>query len=245
MRFDTHFHLDLAKDPEAVAKLINLEKIYTLAVTNLPQLFEHTERLCKGSGYLRPALGFHPELIFKYEHQINLFASLIKRTKYIGEIGLDNYNKTAEDYLKQKKVFTEIINLCAAEKNKILTIHSRWAEKDVIDIIGGNFPGKVILHWYSGSLKNLEAALSNGYFFSINLPMTRTENGKKIISAIPDDRLLLETDGPFTTYNDRPCMPTDTSIILEEFKKLRTNDKPKWAYDLSANFRNLLATDTA
>src|SRR5690606_31942578 len=126
-------------------------------------------------------------------------------TRYIGEVGLDNSNKTPNDYFTQRHVFEKIINTCADQTGKILTVHSRKAENDVINVIGNNFPGKVILHWYSGSIGNLEKAIEYGYYFSINYPMTQSESGKKIVRRIPIDRILLESDGPFISLESKPC----------------------------------------
>ena len=67
---------------------------------------------------------------------------LINETKYIGEIGLDNQNRTINDYFLQKMIFQKILSICAESKNKILTVHSRRASSDVISMIGENFPGK-------------------------------------------------------------------------------------------------------
>ncbi|KGO91013.1 Qat anti-phage system TatD family nuclease QatD [Flavobacterium subsaxonicum] len=215
MLFDTHFHLDLTAMPDQTARAIENEKIYTIAVTNLPQLFLNTEKLCKGYKYIRPALGYHPELAAKYNNQLALFVDLIDRTRYIGEIGLDNQKKGLEDFKQQAKIFEKIINVCADNKNKILTLHSRKAEEQVISTIGNNYPGKVIMHWYSGSLKELERALSYGFYFSVNYNMTKSANGKKIIQKIPIERILLETDGPFTSFNNQPFSPAMLPLIRD------------------------------
>lgn len=239
MLHDTHFHLDLIKNPEGLIREINEKKIYTIAVTNLPQLFKHTAKLCEGSKYLRPALGYHPELAHKYNNQVDLFKDLVNETRYIGEIGLDNHKKTAGDFADQKKIFETIIDKCGSVGDKILTIHSRKAEQQVIDIIGNNFPGKAILHWYSGSLKDLEKALSYGFYLSINYNMTKSANGNKIIEQIPIDRILLETDGPFTIYNNEPFTPVMTSLIKKGVDKIKgTSSSQEY---LSSNFKQLLS----
>lgn len=239
MLLDTHFHLDLIKNPERLIREINEQKIYTIAVTNLPQLFKHTAKLCEGSKYLRPALGYHPELAHKYNNQISLFKDFVNETRYIGEIGLDNQKKSLIDFADQKKIFETIIDMCGGIGDKVLTIHSRKAEQQVIDIIGNSFPGKVILHWYSGSLKELERAISYGFFFSINYNMTKSANGKKIIEQIPTERILLETDGPFTMNNNEPFTPIMTPLIKIAIDKIK-GIPPSQEY-LNLNFKKLLS----
>lgn len=105
-----------------------------------------------------------------------------------------------------------------------------------MDIIGDGFPGKVILHWFSGSVRQMELAAERGCFFSVNPPMTTSENGRKLISAFPSERILIETDGPFTKVGDEPCTPLVTSIIAQELGIIRPD------VDLLANFKTLLMT---
>ena len=87
--------------------------------------------------------------------------------------------------------------MCNAAGNKILSIHSRNAVSDVLEIMGKSFQGKAILHYYTGTLKNLSLAINRGFYFSINLSMTQSKIGKKLILEIPIERILTESDYPF------------------------------------------------
>jgi TatD DNase family protein len=243
MSFDTHFHLDLVENPEKMVLSIEQNKIYTIAVTNLPGVFANTERLCKGCKYVKPALGYHPELVFKYNDQFQLFLSLIDKTRYIGEIGLDNLNKSAVDFNMQKNVFEKIISICAEKKDKVLTVHSRRAENEIISIIGNSFPGKVILHWYSGSTIELERGLNYGFYYSINSAMIKSKNGINIIKRIPNDRLLIESDGPFIEHNNNKSSPFTSNLIVEELSIIKNIPSLEMNKILMINFANLLSQE--
>ncbi|MBK6828945.1 MAG: TatD family hydrolase [Chitinophagaceae bacterium] len=236
---DTHFHLDLFERPKEILAQIEEEKIYTIAVTNLPDIFQHTQQLVQGYKYIKAALGFHPELAHKYSNQLVRFIELLPLARYVGEVGLDNFNKTSVDYQAQKKIFEEIITACSATPKKILTVHSRRAERDVIAIIGANFRGKIILHWYSGGIKEINTALSYGFYFSVNYAMTQSEFGKKIIGRIPVDRILLETDGPFVKVRNQPSTPLVTKLILNEIILLK--QQPDMLRILNDNLRAVLS----
>ena len=69
--FDTHFHLDLQNDRTAAIREIEEKQLYTIAVTNLPDLYRK-EAAEIASKYIRFALGFHPELVSKYKGQTPL-----------------------------------------------------------------------------------------------------------------------------------------------------------------------------
>ncbi|MBA3632374.1 MAG: TatD family hydrolase [Acidobacteria bacterium] len=58
--------------------------------------------------------------------------------------------------------------------------------------------------------------MQKGHYFSINPSMTESINGKKIISRIPPERILTETDGPFVKIGGRAAEPTDV-IRVERF----------------------------
>jgi TatD DNase family protein len=86
--YDTHFHLDLQKSlPDALSE-IEVNETYTIAVTNLPPLYEKLNNSIN-SKYVRVALGFHPELVAQYQKYIPEMWRLLPDAKYIGEVGID------------------------------------------------------------------------------------------------------------------------------------------------------------
>lgn len=197
---DTHMHFDLYRDRDAVLDYIEAQHSFTLAVTNLPEIYERYLGLYQNYNYVRIALGFHPELASHYHHQVTTFRRLVSSTRYIGEVGLDYKTTDRSNKKIQRSVFNSIVEACESESNsKIISIHSRRAETDVIDIIRDVKRSKIIMHWYSGSLENMESALDLGCYFSINHNMIQSKAGKKIIDRIPLNRILIESDAPFTT----------------------------------------------
>lgn len=54
------------------------------------------------------------------------------------------------------------------------------------------------MHWFSGSPAELQLAVDSGFYFSVNHKMVASKKGLSIIKAIPQDKLLTETDAPFT-----------------------------------------------
>jgi len=201
--YDTHFHLDLQKSKDEALTEIEQNKIYTIAVTNLPPLYEKLKNKVDNK-YVRVALGFHPELLNQYQKYIPQMWSLLPDAKYIGEVGIDL--KTSKDSKNlQVSFFEELITRCNSYGNKVLTIHSRMAASEVVSIIGDKFNGKIILHWYSGSKKIQDIAINNGFYFSVNHAMLNSESGRKIVANIPNDKLLIETDSPFVNISDSNC----------------------------------------
>ncbi len=192
--YDTHFHLDLQKNVKAAIDEINANKIYTIAMTNLPILYEK-EIKKYSSPYIRLALGFHPELVGEYYKYIPLMWEKLNGARYIGEVGLDLTDTTYKN--DQIAFFSELIERCRNDKSKIISIHSRNAEKEVFEILGDTFSFKPILHWYSGEVCLLNQAIEVGCYVSFNTQMLKSNKMKQFLSIVPQDRILLETDSPF------------------------------------------------
>lgn len=236
---DTHFHLDLYDNIPKIITEIEKNRIYTVAVTNLPALFEKLSNQVN-SRYIRVALGFHPELLLQYRNNINKMWENLNKTRYIGEVGLDFKQGSEDERNIQIAFFKELIQRCDSIGDKIISVHSRGSVNDVLSIIGDRFKGKIIMHWYSGTLNNLQKAIDYGYYFSINYSMLNSKNGKKIIEKIPDNQFLLESDGPFVKLNNKIFQPSDMNIIVRKLSEQKNIPLPELKNRLYRNFRQLL-----
>ena len=73
----------------------------------------------------------------------------------------------------------------------------KFTTDDVLKMIVKYKIKKAIFHWYSGKIGTLNQILRYGYYFSINESMCKSKKGQNIISKLPKDRVLIETDAPF------------------------------------------------
>jgi TatD DNase family protein len=46
-----------------------------------------------------------------------------------------------------------------------------------------------VLHWYSGALSQVDGALEQGLYFSVNASMLATQKGLRLLRALPRDRV--------------------------------------------------------
>lgn len=236
--FDTHSHLDLLKNFDYTIEEIEKKKIYTIAVTNLPVLYEKLSSKIN-SKYIKSALGFHPELIEKYQKYIPEMWKLLPEARYVGEVGLD-FKVAKNSKVLQTQFFEELIFRCNDLGGKILTVHSRGSANEVISIIGNNFNSKFILHWYSGSIKDLNIAVSNGAYFSVNYAMVISSSGRKIIENIPNERLLLESDSPFILIDKKPFSTLEIDKVVNKLAKTKNISFEEMLHILYNNFKEIL-----
>lgn len=217
---DAHCHIDLYPDPKAVVARTEQAGVRTIAVTNAPSVYSHTAALLTDSQFLRPAIGLHPELVADHAGELELFCEHLGSTRYVGEVGLDFVTNDKELRQKQKMVFQTIVERCGEHGGKVLTIHSRRAASQVMEVVGKSFPGRLIFHWFSGSLREMEEAVALGFYFSVNAAMFRSKSGLALLARLPPDRVLTETDGPFVQSRNRPSEPTDTGVVVRDLARM-------------------------
>jgi TatD DNase family protein len=230
---DLHCHVDLYPDHQEILNDIKQSNYYVLSVTTVPSAWEGTVNLTKGLKHCKTALGLHPQVAHQRANELNLFDKLVDQTRYIGEIGLDGSSGYKQHFDIQLSVFKHILKKCEEFDDKILTIHSLNAVEQTLDCLN-QFPksGTPILHWFLGTKKQVLEAVELGCYFSIGPAMLQSARGKKVISWLPLDRVLLETDGPFAKVEGQILFPSDVSTVIDHLCIL-------WNLDLKNTFVRL------
>lgn len=198
---DTHCHFDIMSNPEAYIYAKEVIGDIVIGMTNLPSHFCIGEPHLRSFKHVRLALGLHPLLAADKQNELQIFKNNIEKTSYIGEIGLD-FSKSG---ISTKEIQISVLRKILSElkgKKKIVSVHSRKAERELLDLLCEYDIKNVIFHWYSGPIGLIPSILSCGYYFSVNESMTLSKNGQKIIENIPKSRILTETDAPYNSKTD-------------------------------------------
>ena len=198
---DTHCHFDIMSNPEAYIYAKEVVGDIVIGMTNLPSHFCIGEPHLRSFKHVRLALGLHPLLAADKQNELQIFKNNIEKTSYIGEIGLD-FSKSG---ISTKEIQISVLRKILSElkgKKKIVSVHSRKAERELLDLLCEYDIKNVIFHWYSGPIGLIPSILSCGYYFSVNESMTLSKNGQKIIENIPKSRILTETDAPYNSKTD-------------------------------------------
>ena len=209
---DTHCHLDNIYDRLKKSHDLPLNDIasswepgFAGCVTVFSESFEETLYfLNKGDKRIHGALGIHPHNANIYNDEIEeALTNYLKHPQIValGEIGLDFSKNYVDSKEKQIYAFRSVLNYIKGD-NKIVSVHSRKAEKEVFELLQEYGTKNVIFHWYSGPLNLIDEIINAGYYFSINEAMTTSISGRKIISKIPLNRILTETDAPFNKHSN-------------------------------------------
>jgi TatD DNase family protein len=237
-----HCHIDLYANPGAVLDRVVQERIYVLAVTTTPLAWRGTSDLTALAPRVQVGLGLHPELVAQRHQEVDLLCSMIGDAKYIGEVGLDGSPPHKAVFPLQQRVFDRILEASTARGGRLMTIHSRGAVSAVLDSLQVRpSAGTAILHWFSGTRRELERAVRMGCWFSVGPAMLRTKKGKALAEAMPKERVLTETDGPFGQKARQPLMPWDVVDAVNALASLWKCDKFDANKLINNNLRTLLA----
>ncbi|MFZ2266230.1 MAG: Qat anti-phage system TatD family nuclease QatD [Azonexus sp.] len=240
---DFHCHLDLYPDHQAAVEEAEEAGVFTLAVTTTPRAWPRNHRLAQSTKRVRAALGLHPQLVVERASEIELWDRYLPETRYVGEVGLDAGPRFYKSLDLQKQVFQHVLQRCAESGDKIITVHSIRAAKFVLDYIESYLPsgrGKVVLHWFTGTKAEVARGLELGCYFSINAAMLDNPRHSAMVAEIPLNRLLTETDGPFTKTGSRPSKPADVAAVVELLGSLHNILPATIAGTVRSNLRSLL-----
>lgn len=194
--------------------------------------------------------GFHPEHIGnrfhdawenkeEYREVFNLaaFRTLASHPKVvgIGECGLDYYRiQDSEIRIQQEKVFRAQIQI-AKEFQKPLIIHCREAFSDLIRILNSESlvlsakPSGVI-HFFSGTLDDADALINLGFYLGFGGVVTFAKGYYDVVSAVPLERVVLETDAPYVApvpyrgKRNEPLYIEATAAKIAEWKEVSVEE---------------------
>lgn len=224
MIIDTHCHFDMMPNPEGYISAKEKAGDIIIGMTNLPSHFKMGQSHLIGYKHIRLALGLHPLFAAENRKELTLFKRLVDQTSYIGEIGLDFSREGIATKNEQISVLREVLATIKGKK-KIVSVHSRNAEIELLDMLCEFEIKNVIFHWYSGPVDLIPSIIERGFYFSINESMCRSKNGQSIIGKIPREKILTETDAP---YNNR----TNIRMVLNQLNMSEV--------DIFYNFNRLL-----
>ncbi|MEI7144281.1 Qat anti-phage system TatD family nuclease QatD [Pectobacterium brasiliense] len=240
---DFHCHLDLYPDHSGIIAECEQAGVATLAVTTTPRAWPRNCELTAGSHFVRVGLGLHPQLVQEREQEIALFERYLPAARYVGEIGLDAGPRFYKSFEAQERVFSRILHACAEHGNKILSIHSvRTASKVIGHLEESRLLDncQAILHWFTGTTAEARRAVEIGCYFSINEEMLRSAKHRKLISTLPLNRLLTETDGPFIQCEGVTVRPRDVHRAIHEIALLHNLTDDVASRAILSNLRSLV-----
>ncbi len=221
---DVHAHVD---PTVTAAQLGTLGSALVFAVTR--SLAEAERVRSRNDDRLIWGLGTHPgvsDAIAQYDGAT--FRRLLPDFMLVGEIGLDR-RVSGEGAVA---VLHDTL-AAARDQKRISTVHSTGRHTAVVEAVADS-GACVILHWFLGSSTHIERATEAGAFFSVNAAMSDSQ-----ITSLPTDRLLPETDFPFTKKAGSR-LPGDIEVLERRVAQLLGLSRDSVRQMWYLNLRNAL-----
>lgn len=236
---DTHCHVSKYSDPVGVIRAAEVAGISIVAVTEDPDEYRRLKTRLGQRNNVEVALGLHPLRAASFTpNHLARFFRLVPQTRWIGEVGLDFSRVGIATKRQQLRVFDVILSEAQPGQHP-LSVHSRGAEREVIRLLGeANLPA--VLHWYTGPIGAIDEALAAGLYFSFNAAMTRSKTFASLARAIPIERVLLETDGPYAKSAGRPVQPHELPEVARDIAHAWGQDPASAMSTIVENQRRLL-----
>lgn len=218
---DFHCHLDLYPDARNVYAEAQKKMDFVWLVTTSPRGFDATSKVLRQTESIVVSPGMHPEVAAQKAPELELLLHQMADLVAIGEVGLDGSARYRQHFDLQTQIFSAVVERSQALGGRILSIHSRAAAKEVLDILE-RFPGfgTAVLHWFTDSAPLLRRASSMGCWFSVGPAMLTSANGRKLAAMLPMNRVVPESDGPFAKISGNPIMPWQASSVAEQLSSI-------------------------
>ena len=246
MLIDAHAHLDrYEEDLEAVLEEINQNQIFTISTSMDVPAYERNLKIAGKCDLVLPTFGIHPWNAPEYAERLEELRDFIDRSPMIGEIGLDHYFvKDASQYSAQIKVF-EFFLTAAREQGKVVNLHAKGAENEVLDLLRNYDIERAIVHWYSGPLDVLREMIDRGFYFTVGVEVLYSEHIQAIARSLPSERLLTETDNPAGRkwLAGAQAMPLLIKDVVQKLAELRKTTAEAIMETVQANFIRLIGND--
>lgn len=195
--------------------------------------------------YIRAAAGIHPENAgAAREEEEEELRLLCRRPQVVavGEIGLDYHYEDACPRETQKHWMERQLAL-AVELDLPVIVHDREAHEDTLRLLADKRPAGVV-HCFSGSVEMMREVVRLGMYVGLGGVVTfkNARRPVEVAAAVPEDRLLLETDAPYMApvpFRGKRCDSTMIAYTAARIAEIRGVSVEELLAATAANARRL------
>ncbi len=246
MLIDAHTHLDhyTEKLPAVMAE-IEHHRIFTISNSTNPESYQRNLEIADNCRWVLPTFGIHPWEAQDFVDTLDEALPLIKRSPLIGEIGLDfHWVENSAHYPAQRKVFNFFLAQAVAQ-NKVVNLHTKGAEAEILGWLDRYNLKRVIIHWYSGPLDIFRIMVQRGFYFTVGVEVEHSAHIQTLVKHLPLSQLLTETDNPggWEWFTGQPGMPHHINNVIEKIAALKQESSASIQKAVRQNLVRLFAGD--
>jgi TatD DNase family protein len=257
MLVDSHCHLDRLdlepfsgslKNALDVAREQGVKEFLCVAINveNQPQV----NAIADAYDDVFASVGIHPLYTQGQSVDLNYLCEQSQHPKIIaiGETGLDYFY--AEETAEQQRALFRTHVQAAVKTNLPLIVHTREARQDTLDILRQEGQGKLsgVLHCFTESLEMALEAIELGFYISFSGIATfkNAAELRQVVSALPEDRILVETDSPYLTpvpHRGKPNSPVYVTDVARCLAQVRNVSYESFCQTTTENYKRLFFKD--
>ena len=257
---DSHCHLtfpDLANDLLDIrAAMAAAQVTRAMCICTTLEEFPSVHQLALSYDNFWASVGVHPDNEGVKEPSVDDLVRLgqLPRVVAVGETGLDYYRlngRTVADMQWQRARFRVHIQ-AAQQLKKPLVIHTRSASADTLAILkeegedGSASAAGGVFHCFTETREVAKAALDLGFYISFSgiLTFKTAQDLRDIVSLVPLDRMLIETDSPYLApvpHRGKTNNPSYVPFVAQQIASLTDQSVEEVARLTSANFSTLFS----
>jgi len=246
MLIDAHAHLDQYGDLlDTALREIETHRILTISTAmDLPS-YQRGIEIAERCNLVYPTFGVHPWRAPMYVDQLPELVGAIERSPMIGEIGLDfHWVEDRSCYAAQLKIL-EFFLIAAREQQKIVNLHTKGAEAEILQLLDHHQIPRAIIHWYSGPLEIFRALVGRGCYFTIGVEVMSSAHIQTLTRELPLSQLLTETDNPGGAkwLTGTIGMPTLLHDVLRMIATLKGMKQDQVSEAVQKNFLRMVEND--
>jgi TatD DNase family protein len=243
---DAHSHLDRYADelPSVLAEITS-HRILTVSNSMDVPSYERNVQIAQRCTWLVPTFGVHPWSAPEYADRLDVLSEAVKRSPMLGEIGLDyHFVEDRSQYDAQRKVL-EFFLRAARDQDKIVSLHTKGAEKEIVRLLDQHRIRRAIVHWYSGPCDTLLELVGRGFYLTVGVEVLHSDHIRTIAREIPSNRILTETDNPGGRQwlVGEPGMPSLLNDVVEALARVRGTTSEAIIDLVWRNFEELVEGD--
>lgn len=250
MLIDAHSHVDrydLVDEQAVGSALAEIAQHRILTVSNSMDLssYERNLEISEKCDLVLPIFGVHPWNAPEYADRLDDLSEAIEQSPMLGELGLDHYFvKDTSTYPAQRKVLEFFLG-AAREQGKIVNLHTKGAERQVLGLLDQYDLARVIVHWYSGPLDIFREMVARGVYFTVGIEVLHSEHIRTIAQEIPLRKLLTETDNPGGPkgFIGKPGTPALVQDVVRGVAEARGTTTEAIIRAVQANMLDLIRDD--
>jgi TatD DNase family protein len=266
MRVDVHCHLNHKRFSEDIKEVVERAraagvKRVICAGTN-PVTNRQVHELAKKYDILRCSFGAYPhdviggtdfgdeepgltvESPFDLDKEIARWKTMPEAFIAVGEIGMDfSHGRDSEEV--QRENFRKVL-AAAHELGKPVVVHTRQAERECIEELKNSAldNNKIVLHCFGGRKSIIKDAASAGMNFSVPAVIARLQHFETLVSLVPMNQLLTETDSPWLSpVKDVRNEPANVVTTIKHIARLKGFEETEVMQNIFLNYQRIFGTD--